>query len=351
MAELLLKGVEKTFGATRVLHPIDIALADGEFLVLVGPSGCGKSTLMNLIAGLEEPSAGRIVLGGKDITEVGPADRNISMVFQSYALYPNMSVADNIAFPLEMRGVAKAERDKTVAEVSGMLQIDHLLTRKPRQLSGGQRQRVAIGRALARHPQLFLFDEPLSNLDAQAARGHACRDQAPAHAHRRDHHLCHPRPGGSHDPGHAHRGAQWRAASSSWPRRWRSTTRPANRFVAEFIGSPSINTFEAQRDAHGELRLPDGTALGTPLAGATGPIVLGVRPEDLEIREDGQLQGTVSLVEPTGPETYALVDLGHTEITVRMSGLPNVQPGIRVRVHVPAAAVHAFDAASGQRLN
>ena len=154
MAELALQGIHKTFGNTRVLHEIDIALPDGEFLVLVGPSGCGKSTLMNLVAGLEEPSGGRIVLGGRDITELGPADRNISMVFQTYALYPNMTVADNIAFPLEMRGVAKAERAKTVAEVAAMLQIEHLLERKPRQLSGGQRQRVAIGRALARHPQL-----------------------------------------------------------------------------------------------------------------------------------------------------------------------------------------------------
>src|SRR5690349_1731390 len=136
MADLRLERLHKSFGATRVLHEIDIALPDGEFLVLVGPSGCGKSTLMNLVAGLEEPSGGRIVLGGRDLTDLGPADRNISMVFQSYALYPNMTVADNIAFPLEMRGVAKAERGRTVAQVAAMLQIEHLLARKPRQLSG-----------------------------------------------------------------------------------------------------------------------------------------------------------------------------------------------------------------------
>ena len=167
MASLDLINVKKNFGPVQVLHDISIALQDGEFLVLVGPSGCGKSTLMNIIAGLEEPSGGLLRLQGRDITGVAPADRNISMVFQSYALYPNMSVAKNIEFPLEMRKVDKTQRRERVQAVAKLLQIEHLLDRKPRQLSGGQRQRVAIGRALAREPQLYLFDEPLSNLDAQ----------------------------------------------------------------------------------------------------------------------------------------------------------------------------------------
>src|SRR5581483_826026 len=167
MASLDIVNVRKAFGSVRVLHDIAISMADGEFLVLVGPSGCGKSTLMNIIAGLEEPTSGRVHLDGRDITPLGPADRNISMVFQSYALYPNMTVAKNIAFPLEMRKVDKATRMERVKSVARLLQIEHLLDRKPRQLSGGQRQRVAIGRALAREPQLYLFDEPLSNLDAQ----------------------------------------------------------------------------------------------------------------------------------------------------------------------------------------
>jgi multiple sugar transport system ATP-binding protein len=350
MAELAIQKVHKAFGTTRVLHEIDIALPDGEFLVLVGPSGCGKSTLMNLVAGLEEPSGGRIVLGGRDITDVGPADRNISMVFQSYALYPNMSVAENIAFPLEMRGVAPAERAKTVKEVSSMLQIDHLLDRKPRQLSGGQRQRVAIGRALARHPQLFLFDEPLSNLDAKL------RVDMRAEIKR-----LHMRTGVTtiyvtHDQVEAMTLGTRIAVLKGGLIQQLATplelySRPANLFVAEFIGSPSINTFQATRDSAGLLRLPDGTVIGSAAAGADGKVIVGVRPEDMELREDGQLAGTVSLVEPTGPETYALVNLGYAEVTVRMSGLPNIEPGRAVRVHVPPEAIHLFDTGEGSRLN
>lgn len=165
MATLSIRNVSKVFGATQVLHRIDLDLADGEFLVLVGPSGCGKSTLMNIVAGLEEPSTGSLELAGRDITALPPDERDVAMVFQSYALYPNMTVAQNIAFPLEMRKVPKAQRAAAVAEVAKMLQIDHLLERKPRQLSGGQRQRVALARALAADPDLILADEPTGNLD------------------------------------------------------------------------------------------------------------------------------------------------------------------------------------------
>jgi multiple sugar transport system ATP-binding protein len=350
MADLALQGLHKLFGSVRVLHEIDLHLPDGEFLVLVGPSGCGKSTLMNLIAGLEEPSGGSLVLGGKDITHTGPADRNISMVFQSYALYPNMTVAANIAFPLEMRGVPKAEREQTVQRVAALLQIGHLLDRRPRQLSGGQRQRVAIGRALAREPQLFLFDEPLSNLDAKL------RVDMRAEIKR-----LHLRTGVTtiyvtHDQVEAMTLGTRIAVLNEGRIQQIATpleiyTRPANRFVAEFIGSPSINMFAATREADGTLRLPDGTVLGEMAQGTAGAVSVGVRPEDMEIREDGQLRGQISLVEPTGPETYALVDLGHTEITVRMGGLPNVERGAAVRVHVPPASLHVFAAEGGQRLN
>ena len=350
MADLALKGIHKLFGAVRVLHEIDLHLPDGEFLVLVGPSGCGKSTLMNLIAGLEEPSGGSLILGGKDITHTAPADRNISMVFQSYALYPNMTVAANIAFPLEMRGVPKAEREKTVQRVATLLQIGHLLGRRPRELSGGQRQRVAIGRALAREPQLFLFDEPLSNLDAKL------RVDMRAEIKR-----LHLRTGVTtiyvtHDQVEAMTLGTRIAVLNEGRIQQLATpleiyTRPANRFVAEFIGSPAINLFSATRDASGALRLPDGTVIGELPQGPTGAVSVGVRPEDMVLRDDGQLKGQVSLVEPTGPETYAMVDLGHTEVTVRMGGLPNLERGASVRVHVPASALHVFDATSGQRLN
>ena len=167
MGSLTISNVTKTFGSTEVLKGINIDIVDGEFLILVGPSGCGKSTLMNTIAGLEEVTSGQLLLAGEDVTYRSPKDRDIAMVFQSYALYPTMNVSRNISFGLEMRGVPRAERDQCVQEVSSLLQIDHLLDRKPSQLSGGQRQRVAMGRALARSPRVYLFDEPLSNLDAK----------------------------------------------------------------------------------------------------------------------------------------------------------------------------------------
>ena len=350
MASLSLDHIHKSFGTVKILHDISIGLKDGEFLVLVGPSGCGKSTLMNIIAGLEEPSGGSLTLAERDITQVAPADRNISMVFQSYALYPNMTVAANIAFPLEMRGVPKAERDKTVQRVSAMLQIGHLLDRRPRQLSGRQRQRVAIGRALAREPELFLFDEPLSNLDAKL------RVDMRAEIKR-----LHLRTGVTtiyvtHDQVEAMTLGTRIAVLNEGRIQQLATpleiyTRPANRFVAEFIGSPSINMFDVTCDASGALRLPDGVVIGALADGVAGQVKVGVRPEHLEIRDDGQLPGRISLVEPTGPETYALVDLGHTEITVRMGGLPDLEMGAAVRVHVPPDSLHVFAADTGLRLN
>ncbi len=361
MAKLALENVSKSFGNVKVLSQIDITLPDGEFLVLVGPSGCGKSTLMNIVAGLEEPSTGHIVLGGRDVTELGPSERNISMVFQSYALYPNMTVAQNIAFPLEMRGVPQADRAKTVDKVATLLQIGHLLDRKPRQLSGGQRQRVAIGRALAREPQLFLFDEPLSNLDAKL------RVDMRAEIKR-----LHMRTGVTtiyvtHDQVEAMTLGSRIAVLKGGVIQQLATPldlyeRPANLFVAEFIGSPSINTLKATVDDAGLLRLPNGHAVhfggDARLKVAAREVIVGVRPEDFVLRDernpgaDGDvLLGKISLIEPTGPETYMEVDLGFKEITVRLAGRPTLELGAPVRLAIPAEAVHLFDADSGVRLN
>ena len=357
MAKLALENVSKSFGNVKVLSQIDITLPDGEFLVLVGPSGCGKSTLMNIVAGLEEPSTGQIVLGGRDVTELGPSERNISMVFQSYALYPNMTVAQNIAFPLEMRGVPLADRAKTVDKVATLLQIGHLLDRKPRQLSGGQRQRVAIGRALAREPQLFLFDEPLSNLDAKL------RVDMRAEIKR-----LHMRTGVTtiyvtHDQVEAMTLGSRIAVLKGGVIQQLATPldlyeRPANLFVAEFIGSPSINLLPATVDAAGLLRLSNGHAVhfGVGARGAAAKEVLvGVRPEDFELHEEGGgadvFTGRISLIEPTGPETYMEVDIGFKEITVRLAGRPTLALGSTVRLAIPAKAVHLFDAQSGVRLN
>src|SRR5437879_2740535 len=245
MASLDLINVQKSFGPVKILHDISIGLADGEFLVLVGPSGCGKSTLMNIIAGLEEPSGGQLRLEGRDITELPPANRNISMVFQSYSLYPNMTVAKNIEFPLEMRKVDKAKRAERVQQVSKLLQIEHLLARKPRQLSGGQRQRVAIGRALAREPKLYLFDEPLSNLDAQLRVDMRTEIK-----------KLHQRLGATivyvtHDQIEAMTLATRIAVMKGGVLQQLGTpyevyNRPANTFVASFMGSPRMNLIKAR---------------------------------------------------------------------------------------------------------
>src|SRR5215218_1718688 len=209
MAQTLeLAGVEKAFGATRVLHGIDLRVAEGEMIVVVGASGCGKSTLLRIVAGLEEPSAGRVRIGGRDVTGLEPADRDVAMVFQNYALYPHMTVERNMAYGLRIRGLPKPEIARRVREAADLLGIGALLDRRPRQLSGGQRQRVAMGRAIVREPALFLFDEPLSNLGARLVVMHA---------------------------GHA---AQVATPMEIW-------TRPADSYVAGFIGSPSMNLLEA----------------------------------------------------------------------------------------------------------
>ena len=296
MAALTIQNVSKQFGATKVLHQISLDLADGEFLVLVGPSGCGKSTLMNIVAGLEEPSTGQVTLGARDITYLPPDERDVAMVFQSYALYPNMTVAQNIAFPLEMRKVPKADRVAAVKKVSGMLQIDHLLDRKPRALSGGQRQRVAIGRALARSPSLFLFDEPLSNLDAKL--------RVDMRAELKKLHM---RTGVTtiyvtHDQVEAMTLGTRIAVLKDGLIQQLATPmelyeRPSNLFVAEFIGSPSINTADATVDASGSVVL-NGVSTGVTIdtAHAGKPVIFGIRPEDLIVVDDGAIDATVTLL-------------------------------------------------------
>ena len=338
-------------GGTLVLEKLDLDVAAGEFLVLLGPSGCGKSTLLHSIAGLIDIEAGSVAIGGRDVTWADPKDRAIGMVFQSYALYPTMNVARNMSFGLRVAGTPRAEIDRRVARAARMLQLEPLLARKPAQLSGGQRQRVAIGRAIVRHPKVFLFDEPLSNLDA-ALRVQMRMELAKLHQE-----LGTTMVYVTHDQVEAMTLGTRIAVLNAGRIQQLATpleiyTRPANRFVADFIGSPSINMFDATADAGGTLKLPDGAVIGAVNGVPAGKLVVGVRPEDMTIRDGGQLAGTISLVEPTGPETYALVDVGHAEITVRMSGLPNVVPGAQVRVHVPPAALHVFAAdGDGRRLN
>ena len=353
MGALSIRNVRKSYGETHILKGIDLEIDKGEFLILVGPSGCGKSTLLSMIAGLDAPTSGAIHIGERDVTHELPKNRDIAMVFQSYALYPNMNVAQNIAFGLEMRKVPKAERDAAVARVAKMLQIEHLLARKPGALSGGQRQRVAMGRALARDPLLFLFDEPLSNLDAKL------RVEMRAEIK-----LLHQRTRTTtvyvtHDQVEAMTLGDRIAVMKDGVVQQFGTPddiydRPATRFVAEFIGSPAMNMLSARStheglSAHGiELALtPSQSAALRERPGREW--TYGLRPEAVGFATSG-LPGCIRMIEPTGPETYVSVETGAGTVVARVPGKIAAQVGDNVHLQWDASAAHLFDADTGARL-
>ncbi len=353
---LQIDGIRKSFGpagkTVEVLKRIDIDVAPGEFLILVGPSGCGKSTLLNIMAGLEQPTEGAIRIGGRDVVGVPPAQRDIAMVFQSYALYPTMSVADNIGFGLEMRKIPKADRQRRIAEVAATLQIEHLLDRRPAQLSGGQRQRVAMGRALARRPPLFLFDEPLSNLDAklrvdmraEVKRLHQASGITSVYV--------------THDQIEAMTLGSRIAVMKDGVVQQLGTPddiyrRPANTYVATFIGSPTMNLLAgtAGPTESGLGFRMGGAELAVPCpAGSQTPVLLGLRPEHLVLRDHGDWRGRVSLVEPTGADTYVVVDTPEGAVTVRVSPDAACRVGETVALHLATDAPSWFNPATGQRL-
>ena len=354
MGALCIKQVHKTYNqTTHILKGIDLEIEAGEFLILVGPSGCGKSTLLSMIAGLDDPTSGSIWIGDRDVTRLPSKDRDSAMVFQSYALYPNMTVAKNIAFGLEIRKVPKAEREAAVQRVAQMLQIGHLLDRKPGQLSGGQRQRVAMGRALARDPKLFLFDEPLSNLDAKL-RVEMRAEIKQLHQRTRTTTVY-----VTHDQVEAMTlGDRIAVMKDGLVQQFGTPAeiygKPANRFVAEFIGSPAMNMVDALRVGS------DLTAHGAPLAlteaqtaavrgHAQAELTYGLRPENLNFADSG-LPGTLTMIEPTGPETYATVDTAVGHLTARVPGLLAAHVGDKVHLQWNPADAHLFDRASGQRL-
>ena len=353
-ASLQLSGIRKTFGKgdkqVEVLKRIDMDVSPGEFLILVGPSGCGKSTLLNVIAGLDEPTEGEIRIAGRNVVGVAPAARDIAMVFQSYALYPTMSVADNIGFALEMRKMPKAERLQRIQEVATMLQIEHLLARRPAQLSGGQRQRVAMGRALARQPQLFLFDEPLSNLDAklrvemraEIKRLHQASGITSVYV--------------THDQIEAMTLGSRIAVMKDGVVQQLGTpdaiyNRPANTYVASFIGSPTMNFIAGSAMNTGVTGTFSIKSSGLPLrCPISGAAQLGVRPEHVTLADDAAWRGVVTLVEPTGADTFMVVRTDAGDITVRTSPQWQRQTGDLVGLQVDQAHAHWFDVDSGVRL-
>ena len=353
MSDLVISGLRKAYGRTDTLKGIDLELKHGEFLVLLGPSGCGKSTLLNCIAGLLEPSAGDIRIGGRSVIGVHPKDRDIAMVFQSYALYPNLDVARNIGFGLEMRRVPKAERQAAVERVAETLQITALLKRRPAELSGGQRQRVAIGRALVRNPAIFLFDEPLSNLDAKLRNDTRVELK---HLHQR---LAATTVYVTHDQHEAMTLAtqvvllkDGEIVQIAAPTELYS--RPVNRFAATFIGSPAINLIRGEmangRFIGGGMDVvvpPD--AIGKP---ANGAVELGLRSENARItgETDAHQIITVDYVEPTGADLYVNGKAGDQDVVIRVERTARVSAGDKLPIRWQLEQGLIFDAESGMRL-
>src|SRR5271168_2850919 len=342
MAFLEINGLRKRFGSVEILKGIDLTLDKGGFLVLVGPSGCGKSTLLNTIAGLESISAGNINIDGRSINDLHPSKRDIAMVFQSYALYPNMSVAQNMAFGMEMRGVPKLERDKAVAAVAKTLQIEHLMSRRPSQLSGGQRQRVAMGRALVRQPRVFLFDEPLSNLDAKLRVDMRVEIK-----------RLHQRTGATivyvtHDQIEAMTLATRIAFLKDGELQqvgapYEIYNSPANLFVADFMGSPSMNLLEGKvSKANGAASIVIDRAGSEPIVFADpgrladgARVIFGIRPEavsdpesaDRNSRSLAKFNSQVDIVEPAGSDTFVVTSIAGKEVTARMRADSDVRVG------------------------
>ena len=325
MGRIVLSGVTKAFGEVQVIPPLDLAIDDGEFVVFVGPSGCGKSTLLRLIAGLEDVTGGAIAIDGQDMTAVAPAQRGLAMVFQSYALYPHMSVRKNIAFPLKMAGLPQAEIDRKVDGAAKVLNLTSYIDRRPGQLSGGQRQRVAIGRAIVREPKAFLFDEPLSNLDA-ALRVNMRMEISELHQSLQTTMVY-----VTHDQVEAMTMADKIVVLNAGRIEQVGSPldlyrAPANVFVAGFIGSPKMNL------------------IGGDAARQRGAATIGVRPEHVDLTDDGDWAGTVTLSEHLGSDTFLHVEVpGIGLLTVRASGEVGLRHGHPVRLRPQPDKIHRFN--------
>ena len=354
MASVQIRDVRKSFGAASIIQGVSVDIADGEFVVLVGPSGCGKSTLLRMVAGLETITSGEIAIDSRVVNKLEPKERDIAMVFQNYALYPQMTVAQNLGFALELARLGKEEIKRKVAAAAASLGLEPLLHRYPRQLSGGQRQRVAMGRAIVRDPKVFLFDEPLSNLDAKLrvqVRGeikelqrrlktttiYVTHDQVEAMTM-----------GDTIVVLNAGRVEQIGAPLDLYDH-------PANKFVATFLGSPAMNLLDGKIGGPDSNRLlfPDGHSAAinaTPAAWSGRRVTLGIRPENVRLDPVAGFPCVVSLVEPTGSETHLIAHAGETEIVAVLKQRMRIYEGETVKLSFDVEQTHFFDPESGQRL-
>jgi multiple sugar transport system ATP-binding protein len=353
MASVAIRDVRKAFGSITVIHGVDVAISDGEFVVLVGPSGCGKSTLLRMVAGLENITSGEIRIGDRVVNNLPPKERDVAMVFQNYALYPHMTVAANMGFSMKLRGAPRSEIDARVARAAEILGLGPYLERFPRQLSGGQRQRVAMGRAIVRDPQVFLFDEPLSNLDAKL------RVQMRTEIKELHQRLKTTTVYVTHDQIEAmtmadkivvmHDGLVEQIGAPL-----ELYDRPDNLFVAGFIGSPAMNFLRGTIRLNGAASFSGPNGISLPLhtapANADGrPAVYGVRPEHFVIADDGA-DAEVQVIEPTGSETQVVAKLGGADIIAVFRERHQFKPGDKIRLKPDPRLVHLFDEATGQRL-
>ncbi len=357
MASITLTNIGKSYGNLTIIDNLNLQVNEGEFVVLVGESGCGKSTTLRMIAGLDVPTRGQVSIGNRDVTDLAPGERNCAMVFQNYALYPHMTVAENMGFGLRLRGMPKSDAEKAVKEAAATLGLTHLLERMPKQLSGGQRQRVAIGRAIVRKPDVFLFDEPLSNLDAKLRIEMRAEIKA-----------LHQRLGATmvyvtHDQVEAMTLAdrvvvmdKGKIVQAAPP--LELYEKPANTFVAGFIGSPCMNLLDATievtrngpllRLSSGETVVPD-PVISKRLLSCESNLTVGIRPEAISRGKSGPLL-MVQTVEPLGSHTLAIGALGANKLTVHLSSQDKVKTGDVLPLQIDAKQLHAFDASTGEAL-
>ncbi|KFB08555.1 ABC transporter ATP-binding protein [Nitratireductor basaltis] len=348
MAELVLKDISKRYGTHEVIRSLSLSINDGEFVVLVGPSGCGKSTLLRMIAGLEEISGGDLIIAGARANDISPQKRDTSMVFQSYALFPHMTVRENISFGPRVRGEPKEDTERRIGRAAEILNLKDYLDRKPGQLSGGQRQRVAMGRAIVRDPKVFLFDEPLSNLDAKL------RIQM-----RTEIKALHQKLGTTivyvtHDQIEAMTMADRIVVMNGGNIEQVGTPlelydRPTNKFVAGFIGSPAMSFLDAQTEGAFAV-LEDGSRLPISATGQNRYVTVGIRPECYQRDAAGPLSLLVEVVEPTGPEIHIFGKIAGADVRVVLRDRDLPRPGEKLRLSVPVEHVHLFDRESGVRL-